>query len=123
MASRRNGERKACIGKHFSLAGVVAALVGAASIASADPGPRRYPFSSPVYGTGIARHRVEGYVAYFNRFDMTVQVGRALVPVRLHQGTAINPTGLTITRGMFVRVAGRWQGKGAFHADWINLIR
>ncbi|HUY10814.1 MAG TPA: hypothetical protein VMV73_00980 [Candidatus Dormibacteraeota bacterium] len=43
--------------------------------------------------------------------------------VDLHRGTLINPTGLTLTSGMLVRIWGHPDGEGDFIADRIDLLR
>jgi invasion protein IalB len=45
-----------------------------------------------------------------------------MLPVNLHQGTVILPTGLTLQPGMFVSIDGYWNNVG-FHAERIVLIR
>jgi len=70
----------------------------------------------------VGRYRVRGWVSGFGGFDMTVRAEGREVAVRLHQGTVILPTGLTLRPGMFVSVEGYWND-GRFHADRIALIR
>lgn len=70
----------------------------------------------------IGDHEVRGTVTYFNAFNMTVRANGREVPVHLHQGTIINPRGLTLQPGMYVRVFGFW-ANGNFQADRIGLIR
>jgi hypothetical protein len=53
---------------------------------------------------------------------MTLGIHHQGVPVQLHQGTIIHPTGLTISPGMFLRVDGYFSG-GVFYADKIVLER
>ena len=66
-------------------------------------------------------HQLRGVVARFGGYDMTLRVEGSPLPVRLHQGTIINPTGLTIKPGMRVRVFGYW-ANGRFQADRIVLV-
>lgn len=73
------------------------------------------------YGPRVDRHQLVGVVGRFGGFDMTLRVEGSPLPVRLHQGTIINPTGLTIKPGMRVRVFGHW-ANGAFQADRIVLV-
>ena len=89
---------------------LVSALLGTASSASAawvyfGPVYRPVPVYEPVpvyrpvpvaYQPYAAADRLQGRVTAFNLFDMTLAVGGNLIPVRLHQGTVINPTGLTL---------------------------
>jgi hypothetical protein len=67
-------------------------------------------------------HHMRAFVLGFDRFNMTVGVHGNAIPVQLHQGTVILPTGLTIEPHMLVRVDGYWAG-GAFQADRIVLVR
>ncbi|HTX04055.1 MAG TPA: hypothetical protein VMD07_10270 [Candidatus Acidoferrales bacterium] len=69
----------------------------------------------------VGRHELRGTVTYFNAFTMDVRAAREVVPVHLHQGTIINPRGLTLHPGMYVRVFGFW-ANGNFQADRIGLI-
>jgi len=66
-------------------------------------------------------HQLHGVVGSFGGFDMTLRVEGEPLPVRLHQGTIINPTGLTIKPGMRVRVFGYW-ANGRFQANRIVLV-
>lgn len=81
----------------------------------------------PAYAVAVAPpfagdHEVRGTVTYFNAFTLTVRVDGRQIPVHLHQGTIINPRGLTLQPGMYVRVFGFW-ANGNFQADRIGLIR
>jgi hypothetical protein len=66
--------------------------------------------------------RLRGFVLNFDHFNMTLGIHGHEVPVLLHQGTIIRPTGLTIQPHMLVRVDGVFAG-GVFQADRIILIR
>lgn len=70
----------------------------------------------------IGEHALRGTVTYFNAFSMTVRADGRYIPVALHQGTIINPTGTTLVPGMFINVFGYWQTNGKFHADQIGLV-
>ena len=72
-------------------------------------------------GPFVGAHELRGTVTYFNAFTMDVRSGREVVPVHLHQGTIINPRGLTLQPGMVIRVYGFW-ANGNFQADRIGLI-
>jgi len=104
----------------------LASLAGAASgVAQAQqyPGYDRAPYNSFAYGPEIGRYQLRGRVDSFDyRFDLTLRAGDRDVPVNLHQGTVILPTGLTLQPGMIVKVDGYWNREG-FHADRIVLIR
>jgi hypothetical protein len=92
-------------------------------VAQADPIIVEQPVivsqaGAPLVGT----HEVRGTVTYFNAFTMDVRSAGEVVPVHLHQGTVINPRGLTLQPGMYIRVFGFW-ANGNFQADRIGLIR
>ncbi len=72
-------------------------------------------------GPFVGTHELRGTVTYFNAFRMDVRAAGEVVPVHLHQGTIINPTGLTLHQGMYIRVFGFW-ANGNFQADRIGLI-
>jgi hypothetical protein len=72
--------------------------------------------------TYIVPGHIRGFVRSFDRFNMTLGIHGRGVPVLLHQGTIIHPTGLTITPRMLVRVDGFFSG-GVFNADRIVLVR
>ena len=42
--------------------------------------------------------------------------------VHLHQGTVINPTGITLQPHMHVEVFGHWNDNGPYHADRIDVL-
>lgn len=44
------------------------------------------------------------------------------MPIHLHQGTVINPTGTTLQAGMNVRVWGHPNSDGSFEADRIDVV-
>jgi hypothetical protein len=69
----------------------------------------------------VGTHELRGTVTYFNAFTMDVRAAGEVIPVHLHQGTIINPTGLTLHEGMYIRVFGFW-ANGNFQADRIGLI-
>ena len=72
-------------------------------------------------GPFVGDHEVRGTVTYFNAFTMDVRAAGEVVPIHLQQGTIINPTGLTLHQGMYIRVFGFW-ANGNFQADRIGLI-
>ena len=67
-------------------------------------------------------NHMRAFVLSFDHFNMTVGVHGQQIPVVLHQGTIIRPTGLTIQPHMLVRIDGVFAG-GAFQADRIILVR
>jgi hypothetical protein len=102
------------------------ALAGIAGLAVAAPAAAQAQvYYRPVYVAYAppvaSRDYVRGRVTYFNRFNMTVRVDGRDIPVVLHQGTIIHPTGLTLQGGMYVGINGYWGG-GGFQADRIVLI-
>jgi len=101
----------------FALAAVAGLAAAAPAASQADP----YYGPPPSAHSVATRDYVRGRVGYFNRFDMTVWVDGRNVPVALHQGTIIHPTGLTLDRGMYVGINGFWDG-GRFQADRIVLL-
>jgi hypothetical protein len=72
--------------------------------------------------TYIVPGHIRGFVRSFDRFNMTLGIHGRGVPVLLHQGTIIYPTGLTLSPRMLVRVDGFFHG-GVFNADRIVLVR
>jgi hypothetical protein len=87
-------------------------------VAQADPIVVAQQAGGPFVGT----HELRGTVTYFNAFTMDIRSAGEVVPVHLHQGTIINPRGLTLEPGMYIRVFGFW-ANGNFEADRIGLIR
>ena len=82
--------------------------------AAAEPDPNTVPYQSPW------RHQeMEGTVAEFWPYNVDLFGGRHLA---LHHGTIIRPTGITLQRGMQVRVVGRWTRDGSFRADEIDVV-
>jgi hypothetical protein len=108
----------------LSLSALAVASFGASPAAAQqfDAGP------PPPYAVGapdptfMGRYHLRGFVRAFDHFNMTLGIHHQGVPVQLHQGTIIHPTGLTISPGMFLRVDGYFSG-GVFYADKIVLER
>ena len=63
--------------------------------------------------------RMTGEVSSFGGFNMTLRDGQ---PVRLHQGTIIDPTGTTIRPGMRLAIWGHTNSEGGYEADRINVL-
>ncbi|MGZ6184173.1 MAG: hypothetical protein ACXWNV_19395, partial [Vulcanimicrobiaceae bacterium] len=112
-----------------ALAATAALLAGAALTASAQTYPAyqnggyhdRYDQRGSYEGRG---GQIQGRVTYFNHFDMQVdtQNGRSL-PIHLHQGTVINPTGTTLQNGMNVAISGTRNSDGSFNANEIDVMQ
>lgn len=80
------------------------------------------PASAQSYGYGGHHQDVDGVVTYFNRFDLRLHVGPGQdVAVRLHQGTVINPTGITLRPGMRVDIHGYAGRYGKIEANRIDF--
>lgn len=93
-------------------AGTIAATVAPAS---AQVSPYYYPPAAPAPRRG---NDLRGVVAGFGGYSMTLNVRRGQVPVQLHRGTIIEPTGTTLQPGMRVNIHGYWSN-GAFYANRI----
>jgi len=79
------------------------------------PGPYADQFSSP--------HRLRAVITNFHGgYNMMVRVHDRFIPVNLHPGTIILPTGLTLRDGMLVRIDGYYNGNGVFIADRFVLL-
>ena len=76
-----------------------------------------YPYAPARY---IRAYDIQGVVTAFGGFNMTLRIDGRYVPVQLHQGTIINPTGLSLRPGMLVNVHGFWNGN-TFFANRIVL--
>jgi hypothetical protein len=103
------------------IAAVVASLGPAAAKAqSLPPYAQPAPASAqppPPYASGQAQ--LTGRVAWFQPFHLQLNKGPHIY---LHQGTVINPTGLTLEPGMPVQVYGHISPDGTFQADEIDLL-
>jgi hypothetical protein len=85
--------------------------VGAAPLVVADADDARY--------AGL--HDVQGVVTYFKHRKLHLRVHGQIFFARLHKGTVIVPTGLTLIPGLVVHVQGFSQ-KGVFWASRIVLV-
>jgi len=62
-----------------------------------------------------------GRVMYFRRFEMQLETAPNVYRnVHLHQGTVINPRGMTLAPGMVVDVSGAAQSDRSLNADSIT---
>ncbi|HTV73408.1 MAG TPA: hypothetical protein VME66_06885 [Candidatus Acidoferrales bacterium] len=66
-------------------------------------------------------HVLQGTVTYYSGYNLGLRFAGHHTHVKLHPGTIIHPTGITLHAGMLVRVHG-WWGGGVFHADRISLV-
>jgi hypothetical protein len=106
-----------------SLLGFGAALAIATAPASAEEIFVPAPPAIVAYGQWEGRNDVQGRVTHFEpgSFRLMLHVAHeGFLPVDLHQGTVINPRGLTLHRGMLINIHGYF-AHGAFQADVINL--
>jgi hypothetical protein len=97
-------------------AGAFAGALAVAALAlpaAADP--------TPSYAVGSSDETIHGTVASVNGpYDISVRDARGFIDnVTLHQGTIINPTGLTLAPGQTVTILGRTDG-AAFAANEID---
>jgi hypothetical protein len=97
---------------------VAAAFAGAVGLVSMLPAAAQ---PTPSYAAGAADERIQGTIAAINGpYDISVRDSRGFLDnVTLHQGTIINPTGLTLAPGQSVTISGINQG-GAFAANEID---
>jgi len=101
---------KALLGS--ALAAIALALIPLAAPAAPDD-------NSAPYGAPWRTQEIDGTVANFRPYNADLFGGRHLV---LHNGTVIRPTGITLQRGMHVRVFGRWNRDGSFRADEVDVV-
>jgi len=94
----------AMFSKH--LAALVAASLIAAPLAAQAQGMPSYAQGQPSYASG--EENVHGrIVAFDGMYNVRVRDERGFVDnVQMHQGTIINPTGLTLEPGMIVSILG-----------------
>jgi hypothetical protein len=69
-------------------------------------------------GYGNRQGQIGGSVSAFSPFNLDLDRG---THVRLHQGTVINPTGITLRPGMRVQIYGFWHRDGSFEANEIDV--
>jgi hypothetical protein len=108
------------IRKLLTIPMLAALLAGAGAIATTSA-PAAAQYAPYGYAPNARQNVVTGVVTYFYRFDMTIQAPNgAVIPVQLHQGTIINPLGVSLQPGMPVTVRGYW-ANGQFFANRIRL--
>jgi hypothetical protein len=93
------------------------------------PPPQGQPPPPPQgpYGEDVQGFHLRGTVAYFQPYFLILDAGGRRIPVHLHVGTVILPTGLTLVPGMYVGINGYWirgyYRGSSFVADRIVLLR
>lgn len=96
---------------------LIAALILAAASAplagSAQPGPYSHHWQRQSRST-------TGRIASVNGGSFRLRDGQT---VFMHQGTIINPTGMTLQPGMMVAVNGSPAGDGNINADEVDVTR
>jgi len=106
------------------LATVVLSALAASAVASADGGPPAASRFAPplvvVQAPNPLRHepRVFGIIDWARPYNVQIYGGPRIY---LHRGTIINPTGVTLQRGMNVAIFGRWNRDGTMSADRIDV--
>lgn len=95
-----------------------AALAGAIGLLSAAPASAQ---PVPSYAAGSTDETIQGTISAINGpYNISVRDNRGFIDnVNLHQGTIINPTGLTLEPGFSVTILGHNDGK-AFSANEID---
>ena len=96
-----------------------AAFAAFALPAAAQPATSQAPL--PSYATGSTDETIHGTIASVNgAYSISVRDDRGFIDnVTLHQGTIINPTGLTLAPGQKVTILGHATG-AAFSANQID---
>ena len=95
------------------IAALVLAAASAPLVGSAQPGP--YP-----HHWDHANRSTSGRIAAVSGGSFQLRSGQT---VFLHQGTVINPTGITLQPGMMVAVNGSPAGDGNINADEVDVSR
>ncbi len=73
--------------------------------------------SAQMYGHGMRSDR--GVIASVNGTNVRLEDGRTIF---LHNGTVINPTGVTLRAGQRISVMGSRGGHGAINANEIDVM-
>lgn len=73
--------------------------------------------SAQMYGHGMKSDR--GVIASVNGTNVRLEDGRTIF---LHNGTVINPTGITLRAGQRISVMGTRGGRGAINANEIDVM-
>jgi invasion protein IalB len=104
----------------LKLTAAAAGAVFAGAIGSASAAPA-FAQPLPSYSSGTSDETIRGTVAAINGpYNISVRDERGFVDnVNLHQGTIINPTGLSLAPGLSVTILGHNDGS-AFSANEID---
>lgn len=115
--------------QYFSIVarlGLALAFAALPAVAAADAPPAGAPYivaqsfpPPPVYHPEWHEHRIYGWISGAQPFNVWLYQGPH---VHLHQGTVINPTGVTLQPHMHVEVFGHWNDNGSYHADRIDVL-
>ena len=81
------------------------------------------PYMTP-YGSNYdtSGGYLSGSVSSFSPYNMWMNGPNGALHVTLHDGTVINPTGITLTAGMRVHVWGYTNANGTFEANQIDVL-
>jgi len=98
--------------------GLADAQTAPMTVAPAPPAP---PAATPSYATPSGEEQIRGSItAVTGKYSLQVRDDRGFIDnVTLHQGTIINPTGLTLATGMPVTISGKNAG-ATFTANQID---
>lgn len=96
--------------------------------AGAPPAPPPQPDAQgPQEAPPVTGFHLRGVVTDSQPYFVTLEAGGVQVPVQLHDGTVILPTGTTLQPGMRLAIDGYWirhgGGPATFLANRIVLIR
>jgi hypothetical protein len=106
---------------HLTRIAAVAALLAlpTAAFAQTDPNWHGGGYGDRGYGGYVDREgQIGGIVSSFWPYNLDLDRG---THVSLHNGTVINPTGITLRPGMRVQIYGHWRRDGAFEANEIDV--
>jgi invasion protein IalB len=108
--------------------GALTLAFGAATVAGAQtsetqpaPAPPTFAAPAPSYATPVTGEHISGVIAAVTgKYTLQVRDSRGFLDnIELHQGTIINPRGLTLAAGMQVTISGTNAGS-AFSANQID---
>jgi hypothetical protein len=102
---------------HLARIAAVAALLALPTAAFAQSDPNWHGYNDRG-GYGDRQGQIGGIVSAFSPYNLDLDRG---THVDLHNGTVINPTGITLRPGMRVQIYGYWRRDGAFEANEIDV--